>query len=127
MRMPMIALLATLTIILAGCASGGTGSPAATEAASGAAPSVDAPAGDGGVTIIDFAFQPTDVRVAAGTTVTWTNTGDATHTVKWSDGTPESEGLPNGTTYERTFDAPGTFDYVCGIHGSMAGTITVTE
>ena len=47
--------------------------------------------------------------------------------IKWSDGTPESEGLANGATYERTFDTVGSFGYVCGIHGSMVGSITVSE
>jgi plastocyanin len=112
-------------LIVAACSSGGTGSPAATEA-----PSAVLPAGgaaSGAVTIVDFGFEPADVPVAAGSTVTWTNTGDATHTIKWSDGTPQSVGLSNGDTYDRTFDAPGTYAYVCGIHGTMSGTITVTE
>ncbi len=81
----------------------------------------------GAVSIVDFGFEPADLTVAAGTTVTWTNTGAATHTVKWSDGTPESSGLTSGATYQRTFDTAGSFPYVCGIHGSMSGTITVTE
>ena len=103
---------------------GGTASPAP--------PAAAAPAGAPApvrrrVSIVDFGFEPADLTVAAGTTVTWTNTGAATHTVKWSDGTPESAGLATGATYERTFDTAGSYPYVCGIHGSMAGTITVTE
>ncbi|MET1232039.1 MAG: plastocyanin/azurin family copper-binding protein [Candidatus Limnocylindrales bacterium] len=117
-----IGLGIVLGLTVAAC-MGGTSSPTATEA-----PSAGAPAGSAGaVSIVDFAFTPPDVTVAVDSTVTWTNTGDNTHTVKWSDGTPESPGLANGATYERTFDTPGTYPYVCGIHGSMAGTVVVTE
>jgi plastocyanin len=117
-----IGLGVLLAVAFAAC-SGGAGSPSPTEAPSAAAP------GDatGAVSVVDFGFEPADLTVAAGTTVTWTNTGAATHTVKWSDGTPESSGLTSGATYQRTFDTAGTFPYVCGIHGSMSGTITVTE
>ena len=111
-----------LGITVAAC-SGGAASPAPTETSSAEATA----GGAGAVSIVDFAFAPPNLSVAVDSTVTWTNTGDQTHTVKWSDGTPESSGLTSGATYERTFDAAGTFAYVCGIHGSMAGTITVTE
>ena len=116
-----------LAALVAACSTGG-GTPSPTEAPSAAAPSGAAPGGTTGtVSIVDFGFEPADLTVAAGTTVTWTNTGAATHTVTWSDGTPESSGLTSGATYQRTFDAAGSFPYVCGIHGSMSGTITVTE
>jgi plastocyanin len=117
-----LGLAAVVSLIVAACGAG-TASPAASQAASPAGPA----AGPGAVSIIDFGFQPADLTVAAGSTVTWTNTGAATHTVKWSDGTPESSGLAAGATYDRTFDAAGSYPYVCGIHGSMSGTITVTE
>ena len=117
-----LGLAAVVSLIVAACGAGTT-SPAASQAASPAGPA----AGPGAVSIIDFGFQPADLTVAAGSTVTWTNTGAATHTVKWSDGTPELSGLAAGATYDRTFDAAGSYPYVCGIHGSMSGTITVTE
>ena len=112
------ALLLTVGLVLAACGTGATPS---------AAPSGEAPASTADVTIVDFAFQPAEVSVGTGGTVTWTNSGQATHTVKWSDGTPESDGLASAGTYERTFDTAGTYPYVCGIHGSMTGSITVTE
>jgi plastocyanin len=122
-RPTIIGLGFLLAIAVAACSGGGAGSPSPTEAPSGAAPGGTTSA----VSIVDFGFEPADLTVTAGTTVTWTNTGAATHTVKWSDGTPESTGLTNGATYQRTFDTAGSFPYVCGIHGSMSGTITVTE
>lgn len=111
-----------LGLVIAACASGGTGSPASTGVSG-----TPVTAGASAVTIVDFGFEPSSLTVAAGSTVTWTNTGAATHTVKWADGTPESAGLASAATYQRTFEAPGAYPYVCGIHGSMTGTITVTE
>ena len=80
---------------------------------------------DASVNIIDYAFDPPDVTVNVGDTVTWTNTGEDTHTVKW-DG-EESRPLSNSDTYQRTFDTAGTFAYVCGIHASMTGSVTVAD
>ena len=126
-----IGLAALVALVITACSSG-SGSPVApTEGASQAPPapgSASAPpaGGAGAVAIVDFAFDPVTLTIPVGTTVTWTNTGSVNHTVKWSDGTPESDSLANGATYQRTFDAAGTFAYVCGIHGSMKGTISVT-
>jgi plastocyanin len=38
-----------------------------------------------------------------------------------------SESLGEGVSFTHTFDAAGTFAYICGIHPSMAGTVVVTE
>jgi plastocyanin len=79
------------------------------------------------VAIAGFAFAPADLTVAAGTTVTWTNSDSAGHTVKSTDGGFASSGtLKKGDSYSITFDKAGTFPYVCAIHSSMTGTITVT-
>ena len=85
-----------------------------------------APAGDGAVTIKGLAFAPGDVTVAAGTTVTWTNNDSPTHRIKSGDGSFDSKDLKTGDTFQHEFDTAGTFAYVCGIHPSMKGTITVT-
>lgn len=119
----VIGSIAILAIALAACSNGGAASPVATDSPGAPKPATAA----GTVTIVDFGFEPAELTVAKGATVTWSNTGDATHTVKWSDGTPESAGLTGGATYERTFETAGSFPYVCGIHGSMTGTIAVTE
>ena len=80
------------------------------------------------VSIADFAFAPADLTVAAGTTVTWTNSDRRGHTVKSTDGAFASSGtLGNGDdVLAITFPAPGTFPYVCAIHVDDEGTITVT-
>lgn len=115
-----LGLALTLALALAACSSTASSpTPGATQAP---------PATGAAVTIVDFAFQPADLTVKVGDTVTWTNTGNAPHTVKWDDGTPASDRLTKGgVPYQRTFDTAGTFTYVCGIHGSMKGSITVTQ
>ena len=98
------------------------GGAATTAAAGGGAPA----AGAGAVSIKDFAFNPADVTVAKGTTVTWKNDDSATHRIKSGDGSFDSKDLKNGDSFDHTFDTAGTFDYICGIHPSMKGKITVT-
>ena len=56
----------------------------------------------------------------------WTNDDSATHRIKSGDGSFDSKDLKNGDSFEHTFDTAGSFAYVCGIHPSMKGTITVT-
>jgi plastocyanin len=98
-----------------------------TKAPAGGSPTT-APAGAGAaVAIVDFGFNAADITVKVGTTVTWTNTGQRPHTVTSTDSGFTSSGtLGNGSTYAVTFQKAGTFAYVCSIHGSMKGTVTVT-
>ncbi len=81
--------------------------------------------GSTAVDIIDLAFEPADVQVTTGTTVTWTNTGVAPHTATAKDGSFDSGTLETGGTFEYTFAAPGTFAYLCQVHPDMTGTIEV--
>lgn len=77
------------------------------------------------VSIKGFKFVPADITVKAGDTVVWTNEDSAPHTVESSDGILESDELSKGDTYEYTFTAAGRHDYICGIHPSMKGSVTV--
>jgi plastocyanin len=84
------------------------------------------PSMDATVTLIDESFQPPDLEVAVGATVTWENIdGDDDHTVTSTDGVFNSGVLPAGSSFEHTFDAPGAYPYVCAIHPEMQGTVTV--
>jgi plastocyanin len=84
------------------------------------------PASGTAVTIAGFKFDAPALTVAVGTTVTWTNTDKAEHSVVAEDTSFISDNLAQGATFEHTFDTPGTFPYICGIHSRMKGTITVT-
>jgi plastocyanin len=119
-----------LGLVVAGCGDddddggGGGGGGEATEQPSG-----DGGGGGGGgadVTMEGIAFNPAEVTIAAGDTVTWTNEDSAGHDVTgdaFNSGDPG--GIANGDTFEHTFDEAGTFDYVCTVHPGMEGTVVV--
>jgi plastocyanin len=78
------------------------------------------------IAIASFAFSPASVTVKAGTTIKWTNNDSAPHSIASSDGKfTGSSVLSKGNAYQFTFDKPGTYNYICGIHPSMSGTIIV--
>jgi len=79
------------------------------------------------VSIVDFAFQPNSSMVVAGGTVTWTNTGQAPHTVTADDGSFDSGTLSPGATFSQTFPTAGTFTYHCNIHPQMTATVIVGD
>jgi plastocyanin len=91
--------------------------------------STPAPADAPTVRIDDFAFDPADVQVAVGQSVTWVFGSDPEqHTVTpVEDGAFEDSGqLFTGDTYVVRFETPGTFPYLCTLHPFMTGTVTVT-
>ena len=116
-----------LGLVVAGCGDdddddggGGGGGGASTEQ----------PAGGGGggganVTMKGIAFNPAEITIKAGDTVTWTNDDDTEHTVTSDDDAFDSGDISGGDTFEQTFDEAGEFAYHCSIHSQMSGTITV--
>jgi plastocyanin len=96
-------------------------------AGAGAGEEAGAAAGTEMVSIEQFEFRPPEIRVVAGTTVTWTNEDEVAHTVQDDGGLfPESPDIATGETFSFTYDDPGTYPYICGIHPSMKGTVTVS-
>ncbi|ULH17920.1 cupredoxin domain-containing protein (plasmid) [Deinococcus sp. KNUC1210] len=80
------------------------------------------------VKIGDNNFMPTPLSVAAGTTVTWVNTGKVTHNVSSVDlPAMRSASLHPGESYSYTFSTPGIFTYYCSYHEAMSATINVTK
>jgi plastocyanin len=94
-----------------------------------AAPAV---AADLPVEVVDYEFLPAERKIALGDTVIWsfTNGGHTTTAArgqadKWNSGPATSKA---GTTYQKTFNTPGRFQYICIPHASfMKGTIEVGE
>jgi plastocyanin len=87
-------------------------------------------AADGGsasVNIVDLDFSPKQVQVTKGATVTWTNSGQAPHTVTAQDKGWTSDMMRNGDTFSHTFGSVGTFTYLCTFHANMVGTVVVTD
>jgi amicyanin len=80
------------------------------------------------VTLTDFSFQPSVIKIKAGETVTWTNQDPAEHTVTAdisSPETPDSPNLAKGQTYSFTFNKRGTYAYSCTFHPHMRGKVIV--
>jgi alcohol dehydrogenase (cytochrome c) len=95
----------------------GTGAGTGTETAIGANVSQ--------LQVVDFGFSPGNDLVPPGTTLTWTNTGQITHTVTSDDGLFDSGDLPTGATFTTTLNDPGTYWYFCRPHPFMRGRIVV--
>ena len=97
------------------------------------------------IDIVNFAYNPADITVPVGTTVTWINQDDVGHTV--TEGDPNSPKPANlrvfdssgealtgrvaligpGQSWSYTFTTPGTYEYYCIVHPYMVGQITVTS
>jgi len=83
--------------------------------------------GQATIVAIDFSFKPQNIKVTVGTKVTWTNNDSTTHQiVSKGDPFPGDGTIDPNESYSVTFDKPGTYDYFCGIHNSMTGSIVVS-
>jgi plastocyanin len=78
------------------------------------------------VSIDNFTFAPGTLTIKAGQTVTWINHDDIPHLVVITDLHKKSAALDTNDTYSIAFDKPGTYEYFCGMHPKMTGTIKVT-
>ena len=100
-----------------------TPSPSTVPAPSGPLSSVSVPIGASALTT--NAFNPDVADVAAGTTVTWTNTDSVSHTSTSDGATWNSGTVAPGGRFSFTFQKTGTFSYHCAIHPGMVGTVVV--
>ena len=76
-------------------------------------------------------FEPANVTIPAGTTVTWSWVGGFHNVVPTGSPTFTASGSPVSPphTFSQTFTTPGTYLYFCVVHGNatagMRGTIVV--
>lgn len=95
----------------------------------------------------NFSFYPDPLTVSTGTTVTWTfqstNHNVSCKPENWDsaslpdgaepfasyEGENSFQTVPEGETYERTFEVPGTYEYICVPHvnSGMVATLVVEE
>jgi plastocyanin len=110
MTLRVSALLAfALVVVTAGCGGSGTSEPVSTMQVSMAK---------------SYRFDPGVIEVDAGSTVTWTNDDNFTHTVK-VDGQNDHK-VDRGDSVSITFDRAGTYHYVCTLHSQdMDGDVIV--
>jgi plastocyanin len=84
------------------------------------------------VSMKNVQFEPKDISVKAGETITFTNDEAIAHDVHKTSGPGKdfasgaAGGMQQGDTFKLTLDKPGKYEYVCDVHApGMAGTITV--
>jgi plastocyanin len=78
------------------------------------------------VSIDNFTFSPKELKVKAGTIVTWTNHDDIPHGIASSNNAfAKSKALDTDDSYSSKFTTPGTYQYFCYIHHQMVGSIIV--
>jgi plastocyanin len=97
---------------------------------------MDAPRVVVDVDVANFQFSPSDISIAAGSTVHWIwGPGSGLHSA--TSGTCDPDCTPSGvfnsntkgpgSTYDFTFNVPGSYPYYCIVHGAaMTGSVTVT-
>jgi plastocyanin len=93
-----------------------------------------APQGAGGpvvpgqtqVSVSSFLFGPEKVEARVGQAVNWTNTDDSPHQVTVTGPNGKRSGIMlKGQSAALTFDAPGVYNYICGLHPMMKGVVEV--
>lgn len=80
-------------------------------------------AADHTVRIKGMKFQPANLSVAAGDTVTFVNDDSAPHTATAKDGSFNTPRLSKGNTAQIKISKSGSFDYFCAVHPGMKGKI----
>jgi plastocyanin len=138
----LILACVALGVVIAGCGgddddSGGDdggGGSSSQQGEGGGATAEEGGGGGGGTTVTmkNIQFQPNQITVKAGDTITFRNDEAVPHDVKKDKGPgPDFEsgpqgGMNEGDTFKLTLKKPGTYDYICRVHApGMSGTITV--
>ncbi|MEE1786454.1 cupredoxin domain-containing protein [Streptomyces sp. SP17BM10] len=132
-RLARAAGVAFLAAVLSGCLSAYIGSapdentPTAPQSVQ-PGPTTAAPTGAAAVTVTirDFLFQPANLTVRPGGTVTVVNADTVAHTLTAQDRTFDTAPIAPGAS--ATFTAPtqrGAYAYQCTFHHFMRGILTV--
>jgi|DewCreStandDraft_2_1066082.scaffolds.fasta_scaffold00475_11 plastocyanin len=108
------ALLFLLLLASAGCAttsSAGTAQPVETDRVRA---------------VKSYRWEPKVIRVPAGTTVTWRNDDNFSHSVRLLTGDRAPHLMQPGQSVSLTFDTPGEYPYECSLHPrEMQGKVIV--
>jgi plastocyanin len=75
--------------------------------------------------INSWTFNPAEVTINAGDTVTFRNTGSQQHTATSTTGAFDTGLIPAGESKAVVVAAPGSYPFVCTPHPWMKGTLTV--
>ena len=78
----------------------------------------------GDVNIASFAFLPAKISATVAKALTFLNSDDTPHQISVANG-PRTAVFLRGQRASLTFDKPGEYNYICGLHPSMKGVIEV--
>ncbi len=114
-------LVLVSSLLLVACGSGDEGMTTL--------PTPDPPLAANAVDVRDNRFEPTTIRAALASAVTWTWRGAGQHNVTFEDAQGSSSTRVTGT-HQRAFAVAGTYRYRCTIHSTdfssgMVGAVTV--
>ena len=116
MRNRFIIATASVALVLAACGGGDDG---------GSDGDAAEPAESATVVLENTEYNPSEVSVFTGGTVTWEwDDGNIVHDVKGDDFASE---LQKEGTFEHTFEEAGTYEYRCTVHPAMEGEVTVVD
>lgn len=120
-RRPWVLPLVVGAALVAGCGSSSSSKSSSTPApAAAGAPA----AASTKVTIVNYKFDPPNISVKRGGTITFTNQDQTEHT---GTGTGFDTGsLKRGQSKTVTLKTAGTFTYHCVFHPFMTGTVVVS-
>jgi plastocyanin len=109
----LIPAVAVAIVLLAGCGAQTSAAAAPVETAEVSMPP-------------SYRFEPAAIQVPVGTTVTWRNSDNFTHSVSVVDVTFPFLNLSPGQSGAITFDQPGAYTYICTYHAqNMKGRVIV--
>lgn len=77
------------------------------------------------VKITGFVFGPNKLTGRVGQPVTWLNEDDSPHQITIVSTKERSPILLKGQSHAIAFNTAGTFEYMCGLHPSMKGTVEI--
>ena len=125
-------ILSCLALLVVGCGGGDDNS--SSDSGGDGASNSGASSGGGGakVGMANVQFDPKDITVKAGETITFTNDESIPHDVHKTSGpgkdfsSGDTGGMQQGDTFKLKLTEAGEYGYVCNVHApGMAGTITV--
>jgi len=77
------------------------------------------------VAIANFAFGPNKHTATVGQPVTWVNNDDSPHQITVVSTKERSPIITKGQSAVLPFNTAGTYEYICGLHPSMKGSVEV--
>lgn len=130
----ILLMLAAVSLVAAGCGDDEEETTATTTAPTATGTTGAAAGGGGGgtteVSMIEYAFDPSDLSVAEGDSLEVVNDGELPHALAVEGEDLATEDLDPGASEDLTVDIPaGDYEFICPIadhaEQGMTGTLTV--